>query len=65
MTLCPKNGSAAAVKQREVCEIMKHIEWKDHKLYLLDQRYLPNEKRIAANETVEDVCEMIRTLAVR
>ena len=63
--LCPKNDSAVVVKRREVCEIMKHIEWKDHKLYLLDQRYLPNEKRIAANETVEDVCEMIRTLAVR
>lgn len=44
---------------------MKHIEWKDHKLYLLDQRYLPAEKRIAENGTVEDVCEMIRTLAVR
>ncbi|MBR5329144.1 MAG: S-methyl-5-thioribose-1-phosphate isomerase [Firmicutes bacterium] len=44
---------------------MKHIEWKDHKLYILDQRKLPNETVIAENETVEDVCEMIRTLAVR
>lgn len=44
---------------------MKHIEWKNHKLYLLDQRLLPNETRIVENETVEDVCEMIRTLAVR
>lgn len=44
---------------------MKHIEWKDHCLYLLDQRLLPGEKRIVANETVADVCTMIRTLAVR
>lgn len=44
---------------------MKHIEWKKHRLYLLDQRYLPNETRIVENETVEDVCEMIRTLGVR
>lgn len=44
---------------------MKHIEWKDHQLYLLDQRLLPGEKKIVANETVEDVCKMIRTLAVR
>lgn len=44
---------------------MRHIEWKDHKLYILDQRLLPGEQKIVANETVADVCEMIRTLAVR
>lgn len=44
---------------------MKHIEWKNRKLYLLDQRRLPAEKVTAENNTVEDVCEMIRTLAVR
>ena len=44
---------------------MKHIEWKNHCLYLLDQRLLPNEVKIIACKTVEDVCEMIRTLAVR
>ncbi len=44
---------------------MRHIEWKDHKLYLLDQRLLPGEQKIVANETVEDVSEMICTLAVR
>lgn len=44
---------------------MKHIEWKDGALYILDQRRLPGEKVIVENETVEDVCEMIRTLAVR
>lgn len=44
---------------------MKHIEWKDHRLYLLDQRYLPQKTKHVLCETVEDVCEMIRTLAVR
>lgn len=44
---------------------MKHIEWKDHQLHLLDQRLLPGQKKIVANATVADVCEMIRTLAVR
>ncbi|MEE0776955.1 MAG: S-methyl-5-thioribose-1-phosphate isomerase [Bacillota bacterium] len=44
---------------------MKHIEWKNHRLYLLDQRLLPGEAKIVPCETVEDVCEMIRTLAVR
>ncbi len=44
---------------------MKHIEWKDHKLYLLDQRLLPEQTVICANESVEDVCDKIRTLAVR
>lgn len=44
---------------------MKHIEWKDHGLYLLDQRFLPGETRIIACKSVEDVCGAIRTLAVR
>lgn len=44
---------------------MKHIEWKEHRLYLLDQRWLPNEKKVAACAAVADVCEMIRTLGVR
>ena len=44
---------------------MKHIEWKDHKLYLLDQRLLPGRTVITENVTVEDVCDKIRTLAVR
>lgn len=44
---------------------MKHIEWKNHCLYLLDQRFLPSETVIVTCESVDDVCEAIRTLAVR
>lgn len=58
-------AAVAAVLRQKVCDTMKHIEWKDRKLYILDQRQLPNEKVIVANETVEQVCDMIRTLAVR
>lgn len=44
---------------------MKHIEWKDHCLYLLDQRLLPNTKEIVRCSTLQDICQMISTLGVR
>lgn len=44
---------------------MKHIEWKDHCLYLLDQRLLPNATEIVRCSTVQDICHMISTLGVR
>ncbi len=44
---------------------MKHIEWRDNCLYLLDQRKLPNKKEIVKCVTVDDICEMIVTLGVR
>lgn len=45
--------------------MVKHIEWKDHTLLLLDQRCLPSEIVVRPCRTVADVCEMIATLAVR
>ncbi len=44
---------------------MKHIEWKNHCLYLLDQRKLPQTVAVVACSTVADVCAMIATLGVR
>lgn len=44
---------------------MKHIEWKNHTLYLLDQRKLPLKTEFVPCKTVDDVCDMIVTLGVR
>ncbi|MEG1477982.1 MAG: S-methyl-5-thioribose-1-phosphate isomerase [Clostridiales bacterium] len=44
---------------------LKHIEWKNNKLYLLDQRGLPHETKIVPCNTVSEICDMIITLGVR
>lgn len=44
---------------------MKHIEWKDHTLFMLDQRRLPAEIKFMPCHTVTEVCEAIECLAVR
>ena len=41
------------------------IRWRDGALELLDQRLLPAEERWLRCESVADVAEAIRTLAVR
>lgn len=44
---------------------MKQIEWKNEKLYLLDQRILPSKESLLECSNYSDVCEAIKTLAVR
>ena len=45
--------------------MMKQIEWKNAKLYLLDQRLLPSEESLLECNSYNDVCMAISTLAVR
>jgi methylthioribose-1-phosphate isomerase len=41
------------------------IAWKGDRVELVDQRLLPGELRLVEAHTVEELCELIRTLAVR
>jgi len=44
---------------------MRQIEWKNDKLYLLDQRFLPSEEVLLECSDYNEVCLAIKTLAVR
>jgi methylthioribose-1-phosphate isomerase len=41
------------------------IKFKDHELYLLDQRVLPHEEIFVRNKTIEDVHDSIKNMVVR
>src|SRR6266516_2642630 len=41
------------------------VEWRGEAVLVLDQRRLPHEESVLECRTVQDVCEAIRTLAVR
>ena len=41
------------------------VEWKNDKLFLLDQRKLPGEEKIVVCENLQDVIVSIKTLTVR
>ncbi len=41
------------------------IEWKNNKVYMLDQRILPTEETIIEHNTYQDVAESIKTMVIR
>src|SRR5919206_1341701 len=41
------------------------IEWRDGRVRMIDQRRLPHELTFVEADTVDDLCQAIRTLAVR
>jgi methylthioribose-1-phosphate isomerase len=45
--------------------VIETVRWKDGRVAILDQRRLPDERRVLACESVEEVAEAIETLAVR
>jgi S-methyl-5-thioribose-1-phosphate isomerase len=45
--------------------LLKPIEWKDNKLFLIDQRKLPNELEYFECKSLDDVCFSIKNMVVR
>ena len=52
-------------EQMLAAENVKALEWRDHALYLLDQRLLPQEEHWQRYETAAEVAQAIREMRVR
>ena len=52
-------------KPEELTKLPRSVEYKDKKVYLIDQKLLPWEFKVISLSTVEQVAKAIKTMQVR